>query len=151
MRSLVWALFMLSIMATATVAASAETRLLGHPVANAGPQPTCQAVFDPAVSVPCARREPSTPCPYVGPAAGDACVALVNNEMLGQSRAQLDATWEAGANVSCTQGDPASLETQEMCDHVSAFRAQTQTHPSPLVSPPQCQGIAAPDPRCAGN
>jgi hypothetical protein len=71
-----------------------------------------------------------TPCPYVGPAAGDACAAaLVNNTMLVQTQAQADAdaTWAAGADAVCKEGGPASMGAQEMCDHVSAFRAQQLT------------------------
>ena len=82
-----------------------------------------------------------------GRAACLASASLVNSAMLAEGRAQADATWVAGADVICQQGDPASVGTQEMCDHVSAYRA-AQT-PTPYA--PFCQGLAAPDPRCTGH
>jgi hypothetical protein len=171
-RAFVWSLFILFVMATATMTAAAETRLLGGPV----PDPTSAPLTNPCLVATdtnsgslqdaCERqqsyqaylatlRKVQTPCPYVGPAAGDACAAtLANNEMLAEageilaeSGAQADATWAAGADAICQQGDPTSVGTQELCDHVSAYHA-AQT---PTPYPPFCQGIAAPDPRCTGN
>jgi hypothetical protein len=49
--------------------------------------------------------------------------ALVNNEVLSQA----DATWVADADAVCKQGDPATLGTQEFCEHLSEFRARYQT------------------------
>jgi hypothetical protein len=45
-RSLLWALFILCVMATASMTAGAETRLLGPPIADATPPatPTCSYV-----------------------------------------------------------------------------------------------------------
>jgi hypothetical protein len=161
-RSLVWSLFILSVMATATMTAAAETRLLGPPTVDATPLPTCLDTDRTSATVDLCQRQAlyqaylasvrkvQTPCPYVGPAAGDACsAALVNNyEALAEGRVQADATWAAGADAICQQGPP-SVGTQEMCDHVAAFRAAQSS--TPVVLPPWCAGIAAPDPRCTGN
>ncbi len=132
-RSLVWSLFILSIMASATLSAAAETRLLGPLTALL---PTCldtnrtEAVVD-----ACERGRTSqadlatpsnvqTPCPYVGPYAGDACAALLAPAgTLAGARAAVDATREADADAVCEQG------VQEMCDRVSAFGAQRQSTP----------------------
>jgi hypothetical protein len=62
--------------------------------------------------------------------------ALVNSEMLALPSAQVDTKWEAGADIVCKQADPASVRTQEMCDRVSAFRAQLQlTRATPATEP----------------
>jgi hypothetical protein len=152
-RSLAWTLFLLCVLATASLTAAAETRLLGAPTADATLLLGCLDTNRTAAMVDaCERGQTSqayvdtlrnvqTPCPYVGPTAGDACAALlVNTGMLAQARADVHATWEADADAVCKQG------AQEMCDNVSAFRARQQS--TLELRPPWCEGIAAPDPRC---
>jgi hypothetical protein len=69
---------------------------------------------------------------------------LVNDEILAQALAQADATWEAGADAVCTHGDPVSIETQELCDQLLAFRARHYSQSTPVVSPPPQPNFAAP-------
>jgi hypothetical protein len=65
-RSLMWALFILVVMASASLTAVAETRALGVPISPATPLPT--------------------PCPHTGPATGDACQAVEAMDQSLQAR-----------------------------------------------------------------
>jgi hypothetical protein len=61
-RSLLWALFILWVMATASMTAGAETRLLGPPIANATPltTPTCNYGDPQTISPACSAAGTAT-------------------------------------------------------------------------------------------
>jgi hypothetical protein len=107
-----WSVFVVLVLACATLTGGAEVRLIPPPIATAASLPTCQREFHPVSSSACSHSEAAeTSCPYTGPAAGDACAVAE----------------ESGARARLTEpclNTPGDSGQQEICDGEQALQAE---------------------------